>query len=224
MKLFLQTLTTIVLGALVLGACLFLPAGTFHYWQAWVFIVVFALATNAIGVYLALRDPVLLERRKHVGPAAERHLVQKIFAWFTIVSLAGLLAFCGLDHRFGWSPVPAWASIAGDALALLGLGITFVVLVQNPYSGSTVEKFEGQHVVTSGLYSLVRHPMYVGNLVMLVGVPPALDSWWGLLVLPLTLPMLMLRILDEERMLRSELPGYEEYTRRVRYRLVPGIW
>ena len=223
-RLVLQTLRTAVFGLLVLGACLFLPAGTLHYWQAWVFIVVFAISTNIIGLYLALRDPVLLERRKHVGPNAEQNPVQKVFAWITIFCCLGLLVFCGFDRRFGWSPVPPWVSVVGNVLIVLGLAITFVVLRQNPFSGSTVERFEGQRVVSTGLYGAVRHPMYVGALVMMVGLPLALDSWWGLAVFVVMLPALVVRILDEERLLRAQLSGYDEYTRRVRYRLVPGLW
>lgn len=224
MRLALQILRTILVGAPVLGACIFLPAGTLRYWQAWVFLAVFTAATNAIGVYLALRDPVLLQRRKHVGPGAEQHLVEKVFAWFAIACCLGLLVFCGFDRRFGWSPVPGYVAVLGDVLVVLGLLLTFLVLKQNPYSRSTVERFESQHVVSTGLYGVVRHPMYVGALVMLAGVPLALDPWWGLAAVPLMLPALVVRIQDEERMLRKELAGYDEYTRRVCYRLVPGIW
>jgi protein-S-isoprenylcysteine O-methyltransferase Ste14 len=203
---------------------LFLPAGTLNYWQAWVFIIVFAVSTNAIGIYLALKDPELLERRKHVGPAAERNTTQKIIISLSFLSMIGLMVFAAFDHRFGWSPVPAYVSLAGDALVALGLFIDLLVFRENSYGGSNIQTFEGQKVIATGLYALVRHPMYMGVLVMVIGMPLALDSWWGLAILALTTPVLILRILDEEQLLKQDLPGYREYTQKVRYRLVPYLW
>ncbi len=223
-KLLLQALGTFLLGAVVLGLFIFLPAGTLDYWQAWVFLVVFGLSTNFIGIWLSLNNPVLLERRKKFGPAQETSPTQKVILWLILVSVAALLIVPGLDHRFGWSRMPALISILGDALVVLGLGLTLLVLRQNSYSGSTVEVREGQQVISTGLYAHVRHPMYTGALIMCVGVPLALASWWGLLALALTSPVLAWRIFDEEQMLRRDLPGYSEYLDRVHYRLVPGVW
>jgi protein-S-isoprenylcysteine O-methyltransferase Ste14 len=223
-KLIIPTLRTFVIGVIALGIVLFLPAGTLNYWQAWVFIVVFTISVNIIGLYLALKDPALLERRKKFGPATETAPAQKIIMSIALLSIVGLLIFCALDHRFGWSPVSAAVSVVGDALVALGLFINLLVFKENSFGGSTVEKFEGQKVIASGPYSFVRHPMYVGVLVMMMGVPLALGSWWGLAILILIIPALAWRILDEEKMLKHELAGYVEYMHKVEYRLLPYVW
>jgi protein-S-isoprenylcysteine O-methyltransferase Ste14 len=224
MPLLLRTLRSTVIGLFILGALTFIPAGTLAYWQGWVFIVVFSLSSNIIGVYLALKDPALLERRKKVGPTAEKRPIQKIIMSLLIVIFFVLLIFSILDWRFGWSAVPAWVSVLGDALAALGLMIDLRVFAENTYGASTIYKMENQKVITTGPYALMRHPMYVGVIVMAAGVPIALGSWWGLLLVLLTIPLLILRIVDEEKMLFSELEGYDAYARNVRYRLVPGLW
>lgn len=224
MKLAIRTVTTAVVGLIVLGIIIFVPAGTLAYWQGWAFIAVFSISTNIIGVYLALKDPALLERRVKAGPGAETRPVQKALIALAFAGALALLVVSVLDHRFGWSFVPAWLSVLGDVLVAAGLMIDLLVFRENSYGASTIEKMEGQKVITTGPYALVRHPMYVGVLVMVIGVPLALGSWWGLAFLLLNVPILILRILDEEAMLRQELDGYTEYTRAVRYRLVPGLW
>jgi len=223
-KLIIQTLGTFLLGAVLLGLLLFLPAGTFNYWQAWVFIVVFMTSVSVIGVYLSLKDPALLERRKNVGPAAEQSPVQKIIISIGILADLGLLVFCALDYRYGWSPVPPYVSFIGDVLVALGLFIDLLVFKENSYGASNITVEEGQRAISTGPYSLVRHPMYAGVLVMVTGIPLALCSWWGLAFLALAVPGLAWRIMDEEKLLKKDLPGYVEYTQKVRYRLVPYIW
>src|SRR5574341_1283719 len=219
-----QTLTTFLIGAIVLGLLLFLPAGILNYWQAWVFIVVFMISVSAIGVYLSIKDPVLLERRKNIGPAAEQSAAQKIIISLGILGNLALLIFCGLDHRFGWSKMPGVVSLSGDVLVALGLFMNLLVFRENSYGASNIKVEESQAVITTGPYALVRHPMYAGVLVMVIGVPLALGSWWGLAILALLLPGLMWRILDEEKVLEKDLPGYIEYAQKVRYRLVPYLW
>jgi protein-S-isoprenylcysteine O-methyltransferase Ste14 len=223
-KLIIPTLRSFVIGAIALGLLLFLPAATLNYWQAWVFIVVFLVSVNAIGVYLSLKDPALLERRKKVGPTAETSTAQKIIMSVAIVACVGVLIFSAFDHRFGWSPVSPLVSLIGDVLVALGLFINLLVFRENSFGGSTIETVADQKVISTGLYAQVRHPMYVGVLVMLVGVPLALGSWWGLAVIAVTIPVLIWRILDEEKLLKQDLPGYTEYTQKVRYRLVPLVW
>lgn len=223
-KLVLSTIQTFLLGAAILGLFLFLPAGTLNYWQAWVFIVVFMSSVSAIGLYLSVKDPALLERRKKIGPAAEQSLVQRIIMSVAFLSIAGMLVYCAIDHRLGWTPVPWYVSVAGDVLVALGLFINLVVFRENTFGGSTVEKFEEQKVISTGPYALVRHPMYAGVLVMMVGVPLALGAWGGLAILLVMIPGLVWRILDEEKLLRLELPGYTEYMKTVRSRLVPYVW
>jgi protein-S-isoprenylcysteine O-methyltransferase Ste14 len=223
-KLIIPTGRTFLLGATALGVLLFLPAWTLSYWQAWVFIVVFMTSVSVIGVYLSLKDPELLERRKKFGPATEQNMAQKIIISIAILADLGLLVFCALDHRFGWSPVPAYVSVAGDVLVALGLFIDLLVFRENSFGGSTIETVEGQKVISTGPYALVRHPMYVGVLIMVIGVPLALGSWWGLAIIALVIPVLMWRILDEEKLLKNDLSGYTEYTQKVHYRLVPYLW
>jgi protein-S-isoprenylcysteine O-methyltransferase Ste14 len=223
-KLILQTIRTALIGILLMGLVLFLPAGTLNYWQAWVFIAVFSISTNAIGIYLARKDPLLLERRVNFGPAKEPGKAQKIIMSLTGVGVLAMLVFPALDHRFGWSPVPTAVSLVGDFLVALGLYIDLLVMKVNSFSGSTVQTFEGQQVISTGPYGVVRHPMYSGVLIMCAGVPLALGSWWGLWILVIVLPVLAWRILDEEKLLSKELPGYTEYMGKVRFHLVPYLW
>jgi protein-S-isoprenylcysteine O-methyltransferase Ste14 len=196
-----------LLGILVLATLLFIPAGTLHYWQAWLFMAMFVCASGAISVYLAIRDPKLLERRMNVGPQAEKEPAQKIIMVFAMIGCIAVLVFPALDYRFGWSSVPASVSVLGDALIVLGFLFTFFVFRENSYGASTIQIAEGQTVISTGPYALVRHPIYAAALVMLVGVPLALGSWWGLFALLLILPVLIWRLLDEERFLRQNLPG-----------------
>jgi protein-S-isoprenylcysteine O-methyltransferase Ste14 len=220
----LRTLRASVIGLVVLGILVFVPAGTLAYWRGWLFVIVFALSTNAIGVYLACNDPALLERRMKVGPQAETRPIQKILITLAFVAFFALPAVSALDHRLGWSDVPGWVSVIGAFLVVLGLMVNLLVFRENSFGASTIEKMEGQRVISTGPYGLVRHPMYVGVLIMLLGVPLTLGSYWGLLFLVFNVPLLVLRILDEEAMLRRELDGYAEYAQRVRYRLMPGVW
>lgn len=210
MKLSIQTLGTFLLEVIVLGILLFLPAWTLGYWQAWVFIVVFGVATNTIGIYLSLKDPALLERRKKGGPAAETRMTQKIVISIGFLSLIGIMLFSGLAYRFGWSPVPAYVALFGDLLVALGLFVDLLVFRENSYGGSSIETVNDQKVISTGLYAHVRHPMYVGVLIMVAGIPLALGAWWGLAIILLTLIALVLRIRDEEAMLKNDLPGYQE--------------
>jgi len=211
-------------GIVVLAALLFVPAGTLDYWQAWLFIAVFVAASGAITADLAIRDPKLLERRMKVGPRAEKEPAQKIIMVFAMLGFPALLVFPALDHQFGWSAVPASVSVLGDALIALAFLFTFFVFRENSYGASTIQIAEGQTVISTGPYALVRHPMYAGALVMLIGIPLALGSWWGLLALLLILPVLIWRLLDEERFLRQNLSGYADYQTKVKYRLVPFVW
>jgi protein-S-isoprenylcysteine O-methyltransferase Ste14 len=223
MSIGLRVVAQSVLGLVAFAALLFLPAGTLDYWQAWVFLAVFSIASLST-VYWLKKDPAALERRMHAGPAAETRTVQKVVAAGVYVLVAALLVFSALDHRFGWSPVPAAVSLTGDALVAIGLGIAIFTVIENRYAAATVTVEEGQTVVSTGLYGLVRHPMYMGAVIMMAGIPLALDSWWGLAVLVPCLFGVTLRIRDEERMLTSELNGYREYTQKVHHRLVPYVW
>jgi protein-S-isoprenylcysteine O-methyltransferase Ste14 len=223
-KLTISALGTFLFGFIVLGVLLFLPAGTLNYWQAWVFIVVFLLSVSTIGVYLSLKDPALLERRKKFGPANEQSPVQKIIISIGILAILSVFIFSALGYRFEWSPVPGYVSLAGDVLVALGLFINLLVFRENTYGGATIETVAEQKVISTGPYAIVRHPMYVGVLIMITGIPLALDAWWGLFIIVIAAPGLIWRIINEETLLRNELAGYIEYTKKVRYRLIPYIW
>src|SRR5690242_9273088 len=208
----------------VFGVMVFLAAFTFNYWQAWVFLVVFALSTWTAGIYLLRTSPVALKRRMRGGPAAETRKVQKLVMAGWWLSLAATVVVSGLDRRFGWSPVPTAICLVGDVLVATGLLVAALVVIQNNHAAATVRVEASQEVVTTGLYGLVRHPMYTGNIILMVGIPLALGSYWGLALLIPGLIVLGLRIRDEEQLLQQELGGYREYTEKVRYRLVPHMW
>jgi protein-S-isoprenylcysteine O-methyltransferase Ste14 len=213
-----------LVGLVVVGLLLFLPAWTFDYWQAWVFLVVFALSTWIPSIYLLCKNPAALERRMRSGPTAETRTVQKVVMGGAWLSLAGMFVVSVLDHRFGWSRVPTAICLVGDVLAAVGLGVPMLVVIQNSYAAATVQVEAGQKLVSTGLYGLVRHPMYTSNVIMMVGIPLALGSYWGLVFVIPGLLVLALRIRDEEKLLQNELDGYREYTQQVRYRLVPCMW
>jgi protein-S-isoprenylcysteine O-methyltransferase Ste14 len=208
----------------VFGLMLFFPAGTFNYWQAWVFLVVVLLSAWAPSIYLLRTNPVALQGRMSGGPAAETRVAQKAAIASLYLSLAAMVVVSVLDHRFGWSPVPTACCWVGDVLVALGLGVVGLVIVQNSYAASTVQVQAGQKVVSTGLYGLVRHPMYTGNVIMLIGIPLALGSYRGLVFVVPGLIVLAWRIRDEEKLLQEQLAGYREYTQSVRYRLVPLMW
>ncbi len=224
MKVLLQALATVPIGLVVFGLLVFGPAGTFDYWQGWAFIAVFALATLIPSIYLGLRNPEALRRRMHAGPGAETRTVQKVISVVAFGSLAAMIVVSALDFRFGWSSVPAAVSVAGDVLVAIGLGMSMLVVIQNSYAAANITVEAEQQLVTSGLYGFVRHPMYFGNVIMMIGIPLALGSYWGLVLVFPGLIVLGLRIADEEDMLKQQLDGYREYMQQVHFRLVPYVW
>lgn len=208
----------------VTGLLLFLPAGTFNYWQAWAFLAVFALAAWIPSIYLQIAKPAALQRRMRSGPIAEGRTVQKIVMIGLYGSLVAICVVSGFDHRFGWSSMPTGLSVLGDVVIAVGLGVVVMVTIQNTYASTTVQVETGQKVVSTGLYGLVRHPMYTGNVLMLVGLPLALGSYWALAFVIPGVAVLAARIQDEEKLLGDELDGYREYTQQVRSRLIPQVW
>ena len=213
-----------IVGTVMFGLMLFLPAGTFNYWQAWVFLVVFALSTLIPSLYLLRTNPVALERRMRTGPVAEARPVQKVVSAVLGLSLVALIVVSVLDHRFGWSRVPTTISLVGDVLVAIGLGVSMLVVIQNGYAASTISVESGQKLVSTGVYAFVRHPMYTGIVIMMLGIPLALGSYWGLVFVLPGLIGLAVRIGDEEQLLKQELDGYSEYAQKVHYRLVPYVW
>ncbi len=209
---------------LVMAFLLFGAAGTLRYWQGWAFLACYFAASIAITFYLVWKDPALLARRMRGGPFAEEEPAQRVIMSLASLGFIALIVLPGLDHRLGWSHVPPAAVVAGNLLVLLGwLGI-FVVFRENSFSSARIELAADQRVISTGPYAWVRHPMYAMALLMLLGMPIALGSWWGVLIVVAIVPALVWRLIDEERFLARNLPGYSEYRDRVRYRLLPGIW
>ncbi len=211
-------------GILVFGALIFLPAGTFDYWQGWLFLGTFAASTGGFTVYLALYDRPLLERRMKAGPRHEQELSQKIIVSLILLAFFALIVLPALDYRFAWSPVAPSVSILGDAVILLSFLFIFWVTRVNSFAASNIRVEQDQRVIDRGPYAYVRHPMYTGATWLFVGIPLALGSWWSLGLIVPFMAVLVWRLLDEERILRRELPGYMEYMRRVRFHLIPFVW
>jgi protein-S-isoprenylcysteine O-methyltransferase Ste14 len=224
MKGALQGITTALAGLVVFGLLVFWPAGTFDYWRGWAFIAVFAASTMIPGIYLAATNPAALKRRMQVGPAAETRPLQKIIITFGFLSIGAMIVVSALDFRFGWSSVPAAVSVAGDVLVAVGLLIAMITTIQNGYAAANINVEAGQTVVSTGVYSVVRHPMYFGNVVLMIGIPLALGSYWGLVFVIAGSVVLVTRILDEEKVLTQQLAGYLDYAQRVHFRLVPYVW
>lgn len=209
---------------LALALCLFLPAGSLRYPEAWLYLALFGASAAAITGYLQRYDPALLQRRAAAGPGAETERSQRIIQ--SVASLAFVATFivAALDHRHGWSAVPAPVVAAGDLLLLLGFGLVFLAFRENSYASATIETVERQPVIDTGPYAVVRHPMYTGALLLLLGTPPALGSYWALLCVLGLAAAIVARLLDEERFLSRRLPGYDAYRAKVRYRLLPFLW
>jgi protein-S-isoprenylcysteine O-methyltransferase Ste14 len=210
-----------VISVIIVAVFLFVPAGSLRYWQGWAFMALWFLPMLIASPYFLKRDPQLVERRLQTK---EKSSEQK-----TIIRLAQPIVFVnllvpGLDYRFGWSRVPVWLTIVSEALVLTGYVITFWVMKENSFASRTVQVVEGQRVITTGPYRLVRHPMYFGAFLMLVFTPLALGSWWALPGFLLVGVLIVLRLLHEESVLSRELPGYSEYCQQTRYRLIPLVW
>ena len=223
-KLYLRVALSLLQLPLVVGLLVFLPAWTFDYGQAWLFMAVFFACSLAITVYLAVRDPQLLERRMRAGPSAETEPSQKVIMVVALFSIGALPVVSAIDHRLGWSQVPLAIVILGDLLIVIAYVGFYFVFRENTYGAATIQIAEGQKVISSGPYAVVRHPMYSCGLMMLLGIPLALGSWWGLLMLIPALAALVWRLLEEERFLAKNLPGYKDYMRKTPDRLVPRLW
>jgi protein-S-isoprenylcysteine O-methyltransferase Ste14 len=224
-SLYLRAIRATLGGFICFLAVIFIPAWTLAYWQGWVFFLTISILTMLATVYIALHDKELLESRLRGGPTAEETSAQKIITATGSLLFVAAVVFMVFDHRFGWSPaVPGYLCILGDALGALGILMYLFVVKENRYAAGTVKVVKGQTVVSTGPYAIVRHPMYTGALLVCVGAPLALGSWWGLLLTPLFIAWFAWRLLNEEKYLRENLPGYTEYTHKVRYRLIPCIW
>jgi protein-S-isoprenylcysteine O-methyltransferase Ste14 len=210
--------------AAIMGALLFGCAGTVRYWHAWVYLALFFALSAVITADLLRHDPTLLRRRMKGGPTAEGRPLQRVIMLGASLGFVSLLVVPALEFRHGWASVSVKGVVIGDVLFAIGFGFIGRVYRENTYSSATVEVTADQRVIDTGPYAVVRHPMYASALLYLIGTPLALGSYWGFLGLAFMLPFLVWRLLDEERLLGRELPGYAAYQARVRYRLIPGLW
>jgi protein-S-isoprenylcysteine O-methyltransferase Ste14 len=209
---------------LTLWLCLFLPARSLHFWQAWLYWIVFTGSTVVITVYFVKHDPALIERRLAAGSGAEQRRTQKIIQGILSVFFLALMIIPGFDHRFDSSSLPDAVVLIADALCVVAMAIIFVVFRENSFAAATIQVTEQQHVISTGAYRIVRHPMYAGGTLLLLATPLALGSVPDLMVAVALVGGLIVRLLDEEKFLSANLPGYADYCRKVRYRLIPGIW
>jgi protein-S-isoprenylcysteine O-methyltransferase Ste14 len=221
MKSILTSAIRLVLGFGVIGVFFFFSAGTMNYWQAWMWMGTLLAPMIFMLIYLVKNDPALLERRTRLKEtrSAQKLIVAASTLYYLIVFLLP-----GFDKRFGWSAVPSWVSIVADSVMLLGYALFLLVLKTNSYASRVVEIQQGQQVISTGPYAMVRHPMYLAMLLMMIFTPLALGSYWGMLASIALIFLLAIRAKNEEELLMKELPGYREYAERVRYRLFPGIW
>jgi protein-S-isoprenylcysteine O-methyltransferase Ste14 len=220
-RLLVTVVTRWLLATVVFGALLFLPAGTWDYWQGWAYFAALMVPMTFALVYFLRRDPAMVERRMKME---ERATVQRVALALAGVGIYGSVLVAGLDRRFGWTHVPLPVVVIALVLVPLGYGLMLLVMRENSYASRVIEVTEGQRVISTGPYAVVRHPMYAGGIVMFLATPLALGSWLGLVPCVLMVAGLILRIVDEEKQLRAGLPGYVEYCEKVRHRLIPGVW
>lgn len=211
----------LVLGAIAIGVLLFAPAGSFGYWNAWLFMVALFVPMMFALAYFYRRDRSLLEKRLKVREkqTEQKTYVKLSLAWFLISFLVP-----GFDYRFGWSEVPMWLVWASVAVMVFGYALFMLVMVQNTFASRVIEIQENQRVIDTGLYSVVRHPMYMAATLMYMAWPLVLGSYYALIPMMLLPALLVYRIKNEEAVLRTGLDGYTEYAKRVRYRLIPFVW
>ena len=208
----------------ILVLLLFEPAWSLSYWEGWLFLLAFFLPVLLITLWFLEKDPGLIENRMRAGPAAEKERSQRIIQSFAGIFFVLMFVVAGTDHRLEWSEVPVSLVIAGDFLVVLGLSIVFLVFRENSYTSGVIEVGRDQQLISTGPYAVVRHPMYAGAFLMLLGVPPALGSWWAFPFVFLIYAAIIWRLVEEEKFLLVHLPGYREYCAKTKYRLIPFIW
>jgi protein-S-isoprenylcysteine O-methyltransferase Ste14 len=221
MKLVFRALTKYLAGLFLVSVLLFLPAGSFDYKNGWLFMGLLFIPMLVLGAVLLVRAPALLEKR--LGMKEKENAQKGVVAISGLLFVAGFVV-AGLDHRFDWSYVPMWAVITASVILLVSYGLYAEVMRENAYLSRTVEVQKGQRVVDTGLYGIVRHPMYAVTLWLFLSIPVVLGSWWSLLCFAPYFPVIIVRIMNEEKVLEEGLEGYTDYKKRVKYRLLPFVW
>jgi len=209
---------------LVLGLLIHVPAWTLYFWQGWLYLVIFGICALVMTLYFLKYDPALIASRLKAGPAAEREKSQKWIQAIAGVVVCLMFVVPGIERHFTGLPLPLWLVILADTLAVASFWIMFLTFRENGYASSIIEVKSGQNVISTGPYALVRHPMYSGAVVLFLATPLALGSFWALPVAVVLSVVIAVRLLDEERYLKANLPGYDAYCRKVKSHLIPGIW
>lgn len=217
----LRVLGIYVLSIIAISAIVFMPAWTLDYWQGWLFLAVFFIPMLLVGLYMLKFERSLLEKRIN---AREKRKPQKLIQSVNTLIFIIAVVIPGFDHRFGWSHVPVWLVLASDAMMLVGYVLFIRIMLYNEYAFRTIEIQNGQKLISTGPYAVVRHPMYAAGLLMYMFIPLALGSLWAYIPLAFLPAMLAFRLLDEEKALIKDLEGYKQYTKKVKYRLVPRVW
>ncbi len=220
-KLFFQSLTKFVVGLAIVMVLLFIPAGTLSYWQAWLFIGILFVPMLIVGIALMSRNPELLRKRLD---AKEKEGEQKSVVAMSSLLFVAMFVSAGLNYHFRWWILPDWLVIAAAVVFLLGYAMYVEVMRENVWLSRTVEVQDNKQVVDTGLYGIVRHPMYSATLILFLTMPIVLASPWSFVIMLLYVPIVVKRIQNEEMVLKQELGGYKEYIQRIRYRLIPFVW
>ena len=221
MKLFLSALEKYVMGLLFMAVLVFWPAGSLKFWNGWLLVGLLFVPMLILGIVLFIKAPELLKKRLN---AKEKSADQQgVVAVSGLMFLGGFIV-AGLDHRLSWSTVPDWVVIAASAVFLISYALYAEVMRENAYLSRTIEVQEGQRVIDTGLYGIVRHPMYAVTLWLFLAIPLILGSWYALILFVIYPAVIAVRIRGEEKLLEEELPGYKEYKKKVKYRMIPFIW
>lgn len=223
-KLTTQALLGLLNLVVVISILLFLPGWSLRYWQGWLFLGTFGLSVLLITLYFLKKDPNLIARRVKAGPVAEQQTRQKIIQGLAAIFFTLPFIVSSIDHRLGWSKIPVYLVLLGDVFVVLGLYFVFLVFRENSFTSATIEVSDEQKVIATGPYAIVRHPMYAGAFLMLLGIPLALGSWWAYIFIFLLFAAIIWRLLEEEKFLAAQLPGYDVYRQKIHYRLIPFIW
>jgi protein-S-isoprenylcysteine O-methyltransferase Ste14 len=220
-NLLLNGLIKFVGGIIVMGAIIFIPAGTLNFWNGWLYLGTMTVLITFVFIYLKKHDPELLKKRMQMH---EKQKEQKLFVKISTPLFILIYIIPGLDYRFGWSHMPVWAVITATVFMILSYIMFLIVMMQNSYASRVIEIQKGQKVIDTGLYSLVRHPMYLAMSVLFPSSILVLGSYYAFIPMIFLPFLLVFRIIHEEKFLIKELPGYKEYTKKVKYRLIPFVW
>ena len=221
MKLLIEALTKFACGLLMVGVLIFLPAGTLRYTYGWLLVALLFIPMLIAGFVMLAKNPEFLRKRLD---AKEKQAAQKGVLAVSGLMFIGGFVVAGLDFRFGWSRMPAWVVVTAAVLFLVAYALYAEVMRENTYLSRTIKVEQGQTVVDTGLYSIVRHPMYAVTILLFLMIPLILGSWYGLIAFGFYPAIIIVRLKNEEELLTRELPGYEAYKKKVKYRLIPFVW